>query len=248
MATSRSLAREVALTGVMAGLANALAFIALPGPLNIQFGLTAIPILLVGFALGWRWGAVCGLVGGIMQAQKYGNILYVFYTAIQGCVAGFFAWRPQATRKLAPVFAFFGGFFLLWWVDVLRGSNFTLQTLGGTSFTDAPKVFGATIDVALPVASAVAAIILVCIVVFFARHELVAAGPVNLALAGSFGAVAYIPYDFVLLYWVQGYPWLPTWFVLSKDLAQDLLAAILCALLLKNARIHNLLYSGSPAE
>jgi uncharacterized membrane protein len=245
----KSLTREVALVGIMAGLANALAFVALPGPLNIQFGLTAIPILLVAFALGPTWGALCGLLGGIVQATKYGHLLYVFYTAIQGGIAGLFALSPRATRRAAPLLALFGGFFLVWWVDILRNSPFTLDTLGSTSFPDAPKVFGPAIDSHLPIIAITVAVVSgIAVALLVSRRELPRQSTTHLALAGCFGAVCYAPYDAWVLYGVQGYPWLPTWFVLSKDLIQDFIAAVLVALLLRNSRIHNLLYSGAPAN
>lgn len=243
-----SLAREVALVGIMAALSNILAFVALPGPLNIQFGMTGIPILLVSFSLGPWWGAVCGLIGGIVQAQKYGHILYIFYTAIQGFVAGYFASKAIATRKAAPLFALLGGLFLVWWVDILRDSNFTLTHLAETSFADAPKVFGMSIDVPLPLVGIIGGAILCAIAIVLVRKNVENFSILHLFLAGSYGAVAYVPYDAFVLYIMQGYPWLPTWFVLSKDLVQDFIAAALCAAIIQNRRISNLLLSPTSAE
>jgi len=246
--SGRSLVREVALVGVMAALSNILALVALPGPLNIQFGLTAIPFLLVSFVLGPLWGGLCGLLGGVVQAQKYGHILYIVYTALQGFVAGLFARHAKATRRLAPLFALVGGFFLVWWVDLLRNSRFTLADLGGTGFSEAPKVFGMSKDYPFPIAAAIGAVVLLAITLWAVRSDFAQFSSKHLALAGCFGAVAYVPYDAWVLYWVQGYPWLPTWFVLGKDLLQDFIAAILCAILLQNARIRNVLMAGSSAE
>ncbi len=122
----------------MAAAANALGFLAIPGPLNIQFGLTGMPLLLTAFVLGPSWGFVCGLLGGITQAQKcYGNLLYVGYTAIQGGVAGYFAQDARLTRRVGPFFALVGGFCTFWWIDLLRTSKFTLQHLGDTKFSEA---------------------------------------------------------------------------------------------------------------
>lgn len=246
--SSRSLVREITLVGIMAALSNILALIALPGPLNIQFGLTAIPFLLASFVLGPWWGALCGLLGGLEQAQKYGHFMYIFYTALQGLVAGFFAQRAKATRRSAPLFALVGGFFLVWWVDLLRTSRFTLADLRTTSFPQASKVFGMSRAYAFPTAAAIGAVILLAITLVVIRKDLVPNSSRHLALAGCFGAVAYVLYDVWVLHWLQGYPWLPTWFVLSKDLLQDFVAAILCALLLQNARIKNVLMAGSSVE
>jgi thiamine transporter ThiT len=241
-------AREVALVGIMAALSNALAFVALPGPLNIQFGMTAIPILLVSFSLGPWWGAVCGLIGGIIQAQKYGHILYIFYTAIQGFVAGYFALKPIATRKVAPLFALIGGFFLVFWVDILRNSNFTLTHLSETSFKDAPNIFGMSINVPLPLIGIIGGVILFSFTILLVRKNVDHFSILHLLLAGSYGAIAYVPYDAFVLYVMQGYPWLPTWFVLSKDLVQDFIAAALCAAIIQNRRISNLLLSPTSAD
>src|SRR4029077_5295261 len=209
------------------------------GPLNIQFGLTAIPILLVSFILGPLWGALCGLLGGIMQAQKYGHMLYIIYTALQGLVAGALARHVRITRRVAPLFALIGGFFLVWWVDILRKSTFTLQDLGTTSFADAPHKFGSNIIWAFPVAGAIGAVFLLGVTWWSVRRELTPYSSLHLALAGCIAAVCYVPYDAFLLHWVQGYPWLPTWFVLSKDLVQDFAAALLCSLLMQNQRVKN---------
>jgi Thiamine transporter protein (Thia_YuaJ) len=239
-------AREVAMVGVMAALANALAFIALPGPLNIQFGLTGIPILLIAFTYGPTWGALCGLLGGIIQATKYGHLAYVVYTMIQGGVAGLFAVRlgPEWTRRLAPFFMIIGGFLLAFFVDLLRNTRFTLSDLGTTSFSDASKVFGMEIHVPLPIVAigvGLAALLVTTVLVVTEHKQFKRNSFLTLTFAGCFGAIAYVPYDAWVLYRLQGYPWLPTWFVLSKDLIQDFIASALCALLLRNPRVRNVL-------
>lgn len=243
-----SYGRQVALVGIMAGLANALAFIALPGPLNIQFGMTAIPILLVSFSLGPRWGMICGLIGGIVQAQKYGHILYILYTAIQGFVAGYFAFNPVRTRRFIAFFAFLAGIFLVLWIDILRGTSFTLADLANTSFSDAPGVFGMSILFPFPLVGIIGGALLLGMAVILVPKDLTNRSLKHLLLAGCFGAVAYVPYDAFVLYVLQGYPWLPTWFVLSKDLVQDFIGAALCASIIQNKRIANLLTSPSAAE
>jgi hypothetical protein len=226
----------------MAALANVLALFAIPGPLNIQFGLTAIPILLVALALGPRYGAICGLLGGVVQATKYGHLLYVFYTAIQGGVAGYFAFRITATKRMSPVFGLIGGAFLLFWVDLLRESPLQLAALQA-SFRDAPRVFGAGWSwPSFPAVSISGAVCLGALLFIVARGATRPGHDLRLrSLAGIYGAIAYVPFDAWVLYSVQGYPWIPTWFVLGKDLAQDFIAAILCATLLSNHRIAHLL-------
>lgn len=238
----KTFAREVALVGIMAALSNLLAFIALPGPLNIQFGMTAIPIYIVSFSLGPVWGAICGLVGGIMQAEKYGHISYIAYTAIQGFVAGYFALNSKSTRRLAPLFAIAGGFFLVLWIDLIRESSFTLNKLAETGFTEAPKVFGMAVNIPFPLVGIIGSVVLLAFSMLILKNDLRKNSITHLSLAGMFGAIAYVPYDAFVLYILQGYPWLPTWFVLSKDLIQDFIAAALCAALFQNKRIANLLF------
>ena len=238
------LAKDVALVGIMAAASNILGFFSIPGPLNIQFGLTAIPFLIVAFTLGGAWGALCGLLGGMIQAQKYGHILYVFYTAIQGGVAGYFALRPRQTRASAPIFALIAGFFFFWWIDILTSSKFAFRQLGETSFANAPKVFGRSISLPFPIWGSVAGTVLFTAVTFIVLRPgraLQKGSPVHLAIAGCCGATAYVPWDAFVLYGVQGYPWLPTWFVLSKDLMQDFIAAWAVAILFSSPRIRNML-------
>jgi uncharacterized membrane protein len=228
----------------MAALSNVLGLFALPGPLNIQFGMTAVPFLLVALFLGPRWGALCGLLGGITQAQKYGHILYVLYTAIQGGVTGYFAQRARETRGAAFLFALGGGFFLFWWIDLLSASHFELKSLA-TSFADAPSVFGTDIFIPFPLYGTLGATLMVALTWWLVSKPLHPRGIRHFALAGCFGAVSYVPYDAFVLYWVQGYPWLPTWFVLSKDLVQDFVAAVLVASIAQNVRVRGMLNSST---
>lgn len=235
-------ARAITLSAVMVGLANVLGFLAIPGPLNIKFGMTAIPILIVAFTLGPMWGAIVGLFGGVAQALNYGSIFYVMYTLIQGVVAGWLARHKTLTIRSAPVFGFVGGFFLLWWVDLMRTGQTTLQELTQTGFGEAAKVFGMTINLGLPLVALVGGLLLAIVLLFVPSAQKVAdKSTLHLFLAGSYAAIAYIPYDAFVLYAIQSYPWIPTWFVLSKDLVQDLVAALLCAMLITNPRVAGLL-------
>ncbi len=219
----------------MAALANVLGFIAVPGPWNIKFSLTAIPILLVAFARGPWLGGLTGLFGGIVQALNYGWIGYVIYTAIQGFVAGFFAKKREYIKVAAPIFLFFGGFFMAWWIDLMRGVGVTFQDI--VAATEAAKA-GAAISLNyLPVAGIVFGIVMAALGLYLARKGEVA----QLFLAGAMGAVAYVPYDAFALYVVQHYPWIPTWFVLAKDLVQDFVAAYITALIAVSPRIRRLL-------
>ena len=228
--------RDVALAGIMAALANVLGFLAIPGPWNIKFSLTAIPILLVAFARGATLGALTGLFGGIVQALNYGWIGYVIYTAIQGAVAGYLAKNKRALKVSAPIFMFFGGFFMAWWIDLLRGSGASFDQLVNQAGS---IVTGAGVSLAsIPLAAITLGIIFALVSYLLLRKK----DPFYaLFLAGAAGAVAYVPYDAFALYVVQHYPWIPTWFVLAKDLVQDFIAAALTALIVLSPRIKRLL-------
>ena len=140
---------------------------------------------------------------------------------------------------MSPVMGFFGGFFLLWWVDLLRAGQ---QSLSQLTSGNAGKLFTMERAMALPPLSITAG---VCFgLVFLGLAAKVKSGSTrHLAIAGCFAAVAYVPYDAFILYKVQEYPWIPTWFVLSKDLVQDFIAAIICASLYTRPRIAALLAS-----
>ncbi|ABL78939.1 ECF transporter S component [Thermofilum pendens] len=230
--------QDVALVAVMAALANVLGFFAIPGPWNIQFSMTGIPILLVAFTRGPLLGALTGLLGGYVQAVKYGWEGYVVYTAIQGGVAGFFAKKVRLLRVLAPPFFFFGGFFLTWWVDQMRYGKVTFEDL--VSMTQRAVAAGPETGLAVPYVSIVSGVVAAAVAAL-----LVLRFPENrrllLTLAGCMGAIAYVPYDAFALYVVQQYPWIPTWFVLAKDLVQDFVAAGITASILENKRVRRLL-------
>ncbi len=223
----------------LAGLANVLGLLPIAGPLNIQFGLTALPILVCAFSLGPAWGAACGLAGGALQAQQYGHWAYVFYTAIQGGVAGWLAREVTLTKRIAPFVGFVAGFFMALWLDLLRASPFRLADLGA-SFADAPRIFGPGITLGRPAIALVAGMIMAVLGAAVARGVSGARDTRHLFVAGGAAAVAYVPYDAFVLYHVQGYPWLPAWLVLAKDLLQDFLAAFLCAAVVQDPRVHRL--------
>jgi uncharacterized membrane protein len=229
----RSSAYKIALSALMAALANLLGIFAVPGPWNIKFGMTGIPILITSFALGPFWGALCGLLGGITQALNYGSIWYVIYTAIQGCVAGLFVRHYKSIKWWSLIMGFLGGFFLILWVDLLRQGPQTFQEL---TSPNAPKIFGLNIIFGFPIFAIISGIV-VAIIAFLLSSKVKEMNFFHLTLAGCFGAIAYVPYDAIILYYIQLYPWIPTWFVLSKDLVQDFFAAILCAWIYQNARI-----------
>lgn len=228
---------SVVFAALMAALAIILGFFAVPGPWNIKFGLTAIPILISAFVLGPIWGLLTGLVGGLAQAINYGSIWYIFYTAIQGFVAGFFSRHFKATRISSPAFGFLGGFFIVWWVDLLRTGQHTFAQLTSGS---AVKLFDMERGIGLPYVGLLGGV--VCGTAFFVIGTRATPRSIrHLALAGCIAAVAYVPYDAFVLYKIQDYPWIPTWFVLGKDLAQDFLAAFLCAWIYTNPRIAKML-------
>lgn len=230
--------QDIALVAVMAALANVLGFFAIPGPWNIQFSMTGIPILLVAFAKGPLLGALTGLFGGYVQAIKYGWEGYVIYTAIQGGVAGLFAKRYKLLKVSTLPFFFCGGFFLTWWVDQMRYGKVTFEDI--VSMTQQAITAGPETGLAMPYVSIVSGIILALIATLLAIKF-----PKNrkllLTLAGCMGAIAYVPYDAIALYIVQQYPWIPTWFVLAKDLVQDFVAAGVTAAIVENKRVRKLL-------
>ena len=230
--------QDIALITIMAALANVLGFFAIPGPWNIQFSMTGIPILLVAFARGPVLGALTGLFGGYVQAVKYGWEGYVIYTAIQGGVAGLFAKRPRLAKVAVLPFFFCGGFFLTWWVDQMRYGKVTFEDI--ITMSQRAIVAGPETGLALPYVSIVAGII-TAIIAFILAIKFSDKRVLMLALAGCMGAIAYVPYDAFALYIVQQYPWIPTWFVLAKDLVQDFVAAVATALIVENKRIKRLL-------
>ena len=238
MKRERITTQDIALVAIMAALANVLGFFAIPGPWNIQFSMTGIPILLVAFAKGPLLGAITGLFGGYVQAVKYGWEGYVIYTAIQGAVAGLFAKRPKLLKFAVFPFFFCGGFFLTWWVDQMRYGKVTFEDI--IAMTQQAITAGPETTLALPYVSIISGIIVAAIATVLALKF-----PENrkllLLLAGCMGAIAYVPYDAFALYIVQQYPWIPTWFVLAKDLVQDFVAAGITAIIVENKRIRKLL-------
>ena len=231
--------QDIALVGIMAALANVLGFFAIPGPWNIQFSMTGLPILLVAFAKGPLLGALTGFFGGWVQAIKYGWEGYVIYTAIQGGIAGLFAKRMKLIRYTAFPFFFAGGFFLTWWIDQMRYGKVTFQDL--VTMSQKAIAAGPQLALSFPYVSIIAGIIAGIIALIlawkFPNHR-----RLMLTLAGCMGAIAYVPYDAFALYIVQQYPWLPTWFVLAKDLVQDFTAAVITALIVENKRVRKLLW------
>mgnify|MGYP001033630877 CR=1 FL=1 len=80
---------DIALVVVMGALANILGFLAIPGPLNIKFAMTMVPVFLAAYARGWKVGFLSGLMGGIMLGLQYGFIGYaLILTGVMGLVAG----------------------------------------------------------------------------------------------------------------------------------------------------------------
>jgi len=230
--------QDIALVAIMAALANVLGFFAIPGPWNIQFSMTAIPILLVAFAKGPALGALTGLFGGYVQAIKYGWEGYVIYTAIQGAVAGLFAKRERLLKLSALPFFFCGGFFLTWWVDQMRYGRVTFEDI--IAMTQQAVAAGPETALAIPYVSVVSGVVAAAIAGVLA-FKFSGSRRIALTLAGCMGAIAYVPYDAFALYIVQQYPWIPTWFVLAKDLVQDFVAAGLTALIVENRRVRKLL-------
>jgi uncharacterized membrane protein len=220
--TNRQAQNDAIIIITAAVAANILSLIAIKGPWNISFSLTAVPILLAAFTRGWKAGAFAGLLGGIIQAQEYGSLWYVLYTLTIGLVAGYMAERPLTLRPLAPVTAAFGGFLIFWFTDV--------TTLEGKL----PETFLQALSI--PPYRAIAAFMAFAIGThLLVRHSSMAKNSfITIALAGLTGAVAYAPYDILVMLAVQGYHIAPALVVLSKDLIQDITAALLCGLLLQN--------------
>jgi len=230
---------DIALVGVMAALSNVLGYLAIPGPWNIKFSMTGVPILLVAFLKGPLLGAVTGLIGGIVQALQYGHLAYVVYTAIQGGVAGYMAKKLDVAKRAAPLFFFAGGFFLAWWVDLILSSgdfNELLSQLlaqSGRGYEISPQE-----TLGLPLAALASGLIFAVVMLAIARKNL--NETTFFTIAGCMGAIAYVPYDAFVLYLLQGYPWIPTWFVLAKDLVQDFVAAWIAASIATSRRVKKL--------
>ena len=223
----------------MASLANVLGYLAIPGPWNIKFSMTGVPILIVGLLRGPLLGALTGLIGGVVQALQYGHLAYVIYTAIQGGVAGYMAKKVDVAKKSAPIFFFAGGFFLTWWIDlILACGNFNellsqLLAQSGRVYEVSPQE-----TAGLPIVAIVSGIILAVLMLLVFRRKLSETS--LFVIAGCMGAIAYVPYDAFVLYLLQGYPWIPTWFVLSKDLVQDFVAAWIAATIATSRRVKKL--------
>jgi uncharacterized membrane protein len=230
---------SIVFAALMAALANVLGFLAVPGPWNIKFGLTGIPILIAGFVLGPLGGLIAGLVGGISQAVNYGSIWYIFYTAIQGVMAGYFIKHFKSLKLSSPIFGFLGGFFLILWLDLLRTGQHTFAQL---TASNSGKTFDMHSFFGLPYLAISAGIVfgVVTLLSLFRAKE---RSFIHTAMAGVFAAIAYVPYDAFVLYKIQSYPWIPTWFVLSKDLVQDFIAAFVCAWIYNTPRIQKVLAS-----
>jgi uncharacterized membrane protein len=242
---TRSYAYKIAMSASMAALSFVLGYMAIPGPWNIKFGLTAIPIFIAAFTLGPFWGALTGLLGGISQALNYGSMFYVIYTAIQGGVAGYFAQSRLATKWVSPIMGFAAGFFLVWWIDLLREGNHSFQELSSGNI---PIFKSLGFVVGFPIVGLIAGVLgaVVFLILAFCirdRHSFL-----HLFLAGAFGSIAYVPYDAFVLNKIQLYPWIPTWFVLSKDLVQDLGAALLCAWIYQNTRLSKALLGSQKSD
>jgi len=96
---------DIALVVVMGALANILGFLAIPGPMNIKFAMTMVPVFLAAFARGWKVGFLTGLVGGIMLGLQYGFLGYaLILTGAMGLVAGALVEFSGLFRKY-PVWA-----------------------------------------------------------------------------------------------------------------------------------------------
>jgi len=218
---------DFSLLALMVILANVLGLFAIHGPMNISFSLTALPILVVAFSRGWRQGAVAGLLGGIVQAQQYGSLLYVFYTFIMALVAAYLSGRIELLRSLSPPLVAVGGFFMFWHMDLA-------ESAGGLNLED--------MTLSTPYRALIAfAFFYAAVYLLVRRLGLEKNSMLALALAGFVGVVAYIPYDALVMLLVQKYSWVPTWILLAKDLLQDYLAALLCALILQSRRARKIL-------
>jgi len=230
---------DIALVGVMAALANVLGYLAIPGPWNIKFSMTGVPILLVALLKGPLLGAITGFIGGVVQALQYGHIAYVIYTAIQGGVAGYMAKKLDIAKKSAPAFFFAGGFFLAWWVDLILASG-DFNELVSQLLAQSGRVYEISPQetLGLPIVAPVLGLVLAAAMSIIARREL--SEVFLFTIAGCMGAIAYVPYDAFVLYLLQGYPWIPTWFVLAKDLVQDFVAAWIAASIATSKRVKKL--------
>jgi len=188
-------------------LSNILGFLAIKGPMSISFSLTAVPILLIALTMGWQMGALVGLFGGIVQALQYTTLWYVFYTAILGGVAGYFAKNARFNRKWGSLFFSAGTMFMFLWII------FTNQSL------IASEAFVILIS-----------LLMFVIIEYTLIKKHIDHNPLlSLTLAGCAGAAAYIPYDILVLSLAQNYPTTQTLIILGKDLMQDYSAAIIAA-------------------
>jgi len=172
-------------------------------------------------------------------------MFYVIYTAIQGGVAGYFAQSRLATKWVSPIMGFAAGFFLVWWIDLLREGNHSFQELSSGNI---PIFKSLGFVVGFPIVGLIAGVLgaVVFLILAFCirdRHSFL-----HLFLAGAFGSIAYVPYDAFVLNKIQLYPWIPTWFVLSKDLVQDLGAALLCAWIYQNTRLSKALLGSQKSD
>ena len=91
---------DIALIVVAGALANILGLLAIPGPVNIKFTMTMVPVFLVAYARGWKTGFLAGCLGGIMLGLNYGFIWYaLILTGVMGFVSGFLVEKFALFRK-----------------------------------------------------------------------------------------------------------------------------------------------------
>jgi len=91
-----SVARRVALTAAMAGLANVLAILAIPFPLSpfqTRLHLIQLPIILAGILAGPWVGAITGLLGALLTSSQVGIPFIVGGNAILGGVVGYLTFK-----------------------------------------------------------------------------------------------------------------------------------------------------------
>jgi len=202
-------------------VSNLLGMLSLQEPTQMSITLTALPILIVSFTMGWEMGYVAGLFGGIVQSINYGTLWYVFYTAILGGVSGYLAKNPRLNRRLGSVLFTIGVFFMY---IVIAFENKNLL---------ASELF--TILISL--------LLFVILEYHLVKNHLGHNPLTNLTLAGCAGAAACIPYEMAVMTVVQNYGMVQLFAGVSKEVVQGYLTAIIAAVLLQSEPIKKIFKS-----